>query len=43
MIDRDVRAVTVNIARAGALPSQVAYDLLNETLEPRSCARTTSS
>jgi uracil phosphoribosyltransferase len=34
VIDRDVRAVTVNIARAGALPSQVAYDLLNETLEP---------
>jgi uracil phosphoribosyltransferase len=34
VIDRQVRAVTVNIARAGALPSQVAYDLLNETLEP---------
>ena len=34
VIDRDVRAVTVNIARAGAVPSQVAYDLLNETLEP---------
>jgi uracil phosphoribosyltransferase len=34
VIDRAVRAVTVNIARAGALPSQVAYDLLNETLEP---------
>ncbi len=34
VIDRHVRAVTVNIARAGALPSQVAYDLLNETLEP---------
>jgi uracil phosphoribosyltransferase len=32
--DREVRAVTVNIARAGALPSQVAYDLLNETLDP---------
>jgi uracil phosphoribosyltransferase len=34
VLDRHVRAVTVNIARAGAVPSQVAYDLLNETLEP---------
>jgi uracil phosphoribosyltransferase len=34
VVDRDVRAVTVNIARAGAVPSQVVYDLLNETLEP---------
>jgi len=34
VIDPDVRAVTVNIARAGALPSQCAYDLLNETLDP---------
>ncbi|HYQ80826.1 MAG TPA: uracil phosphoribosyltransferase, partial [Anaeromyxobacteraceae bacterium] len=34
VMDREVRAVTVNIARAGALPSQVTYDLLNETLEP---------
>jgi uracil phosphoribosyltransferase len=34
VLDRDVRAVTVNIARAGALPSQTAYDLLNETLDP---------
>ena len=34
VIARDVRAVTVNIARAGAVPSQVAYDLLNETLDP---------
>ncbi len=34
VLDRQVRAVTVNIARAGAVPSQVAYDLLNETLEP---------
>jgi uracil phosphoribosyltransferase len=34
VIDRQVRAVTVNIARAGAVPSQVGYDLLNETLEP---------
>jgi uracil phosphoribosyltransferase len=34
VLDRHVRVVTVNIARAGAVPSQVAYDLLNETLEP---------
>jgi len=34
VIDRHVRAVTVNIARAGTIPSQVAYDLLNEVLEP---------
>jgi uracil phosphoribosyltransferase len=34
VVDRDVRAVTVNIARAGAIPSQVAYDLLNEVLDP---------
>ena len=34
VIDRSVRAVTVNIARAGAVPSQVVYDLLNETLDP---------
>ncbi len=34
VVDRQVRAVTVNIARAGTLPSQVAYDLLNEVLEP---------
>jgi uracil phosphoribosyltransferase len=34
VVDREVRAVTVNIARAGAVPSQLAYDLLNETLDP---------
>src|SRR5512138_962262 len=34
VLDRQVRAVTVNIARAGTLPSQVAYDLLNEVLDP---------
>jgi uracil phosphoribosyltransferase len=34
VVDRHVRAVTVNIARAGTIPSQVAFDLLNETLEP---------
>ena len=35
VIDPEVRAVTVNIARAGALPSQVAYDLFNITLNPQ--------
>jgi uracil phosphoribosyltransferase len=35
VIDPDTRAVTVNIARAGALPSQTVYDLLNWTLDPR--------
>lgn len=34
VLDPQVRAVTVNIARAGTLPSQVAYDLLNTTLTP---------
>lgn len=34
VLDPHVRAITVNIARAGTLPSQVAYDLLNVTLEP---------
>jgi len=34
-IDPEVRAVTVNIARAGTLPSQVCYDLLNHLIEPR--------
>ena len=34
VIDKAVRVVTVNIARAGAVPSQVAYDLLNETVDP---------
>lgn len=34
-IDPEVRAVTVNIARAGTLPSQITYDLLNDLLEPR--------
>lgn len=35
VIDPDVRAVSVNIARAGTLPSQVTYDLLNTVLTPR--------
>jgi uracil phosphoribosyltransferase len=30
-----VRAVTVNIARAGTLPSQITYDFLNTLLDPR--------
>jgi uracil phosphoribosyltransferase len=34
-IDPEVRAITVNIARAGTLPSQVAYDFLNTLLDPR--------
>jgi uracil phosphoribosyltransferase len=34
VVDTETRAVTVNILRAGALPSQVAYDLLNVTLNP---------
>ncbi len=35
LIDREVRAVTVNIARAGTLPSQITFDLLNSLLDPR--------
>lgn len=35
VLDPEVRAVTVNIARAGTLPSQVCYDLLNTTLNPQ--------
>ena len=38
VIDRSTRAVTVNIARAGAIPSQTVYDLLNVALDPR-CVR----
>jgi uracil phosphoribosyltransferase len=34
VLDQEVRAVTVNIARAGTLPSQVTYDLLNICLSP---------
>ncbi|MFL5318932.1 MAG: uracil phosphoribosyltransferase, partial [Myxococcaceae bacterium] len=37
VIDPEVRAVTVNIARAGTLPSQITYDLLNQTLNPQLC------
>ena len=34
-VDPEVRAVTVNIARAGTLPSQITYDFLNTILDPR--------
>jgi uracil phosphoribosyltransferase len=35
VIDSETRAITVNIARAGTLPSMVCYDLLNGLLDPR--------
>jgi uracil phosphoribosyltransferase len=35
VIARNTRSVVVNIARAGTLPSQVTYDLLNGILDPR--------
>lgn len=35
VLDPSVRVVTVNIARAGTLPSQICYDLLNDVLDPR--------
>ncbi len=34
VLQRHVNTVTVNIARAGTLPSQVCFDFLNKTLEP---------
>lgn len=34
VLERESRAVTVNIVRAGSLPSQVCYDFLNKTLDP---------
>jgi len=34
VIDPETRAVTVNIARAGTLPSQVVFDFLNTTMNP---------
>lgn len=34
VIDPQVRVVTVNIARAGTLPSQVTFDLLNTLFDP---------
>jgi uracil phosphoribosyltransferase len=33
-VNRNTRAVTVNILRAGALPSQVCFDQLNRVLDP---------
>jgi uracil phosphoribosyltransferase len=33
-IARTTKAVTVGIARAGTMPSQVVYELMNEVLEP---------
>jgi uracil phosphoribosyltransferase len=33
-LSRSARAVTVGIARAGTMPSQVVYDLMNEVLDP---------
>lgn len=33
VLDRHVKTVTVNIVRAGTLPSQVCFDYLNKTLE----------
>lgn len=35
VLDTQVKAVSVNIMRAGTLPSQVCYDFLNKTLDPR--------
>lgn len=34
LIDHETRAITVNVLRAGSLPSQVCFDYLNKTLEP---------
>lgn len=34
LLDESVRAVTVNIARAGTLPSQVAFETLTQLLQP---------
>src|SRR5437667_10762375 len=34
-IDPEVRVVTVNIARAGTLPSQITYDFFNTVFDPR--------
>jgi uracil phosphoribosyltransferase len=35
VMDPEMRAVTVNIARAGTLPSQVTFELLNTILQPQ--------
>src|SRR5580658_5029901 len=34
-VEKDTKVVTVGIARAGTVPSQIVYDLLNEILEPQ--------
>lgn len=33
-LDPNTKCVTVGIARAGTMPSQIVYDLLNEVIEP---------
>ncbi|RMG12033.1 MAG: uracil phosphoribosyltransferase [Deltaproteobacteria bacterium] len=35
VIEPETRVVTVNIARAGTLPSQITFDMLNTVLDPR--------
>lgn len=35
VIDRETKTVTVNILRAGSLPSQVCFDYLTKTLNPQ--------
>lgn len=35
VLDTEQRAISVNIMRAGTLPSQVCYDFLNKTLNPK--------
>jgi uracil phosphoribosyltransferase len=35
VLDTAVKSVSVNIMRAGTLPSQVCYDFLNKTLDPK--------
>ncbi len=50
VLETQTRVVTVNLARAGTLPSHVCYDLLNNVLEPQmirqdhiSASRTTNA
>jgi len=33
-MDRSIKVVTVGIARAGTVPSQILYEMLNEVLDP---------
>lgn len=35
IIERETRVVTVNIARAGTLPSQITFDMLSTVLDPK--------